>query len=590
MSKLSPRPERLEQWLGRSSFVVTLAMLFLAVAYGGLTFRLPSEVLFSFFGVMTVTGLVAVQISESQVRRQLKSLRLLSETPRPEVALFRAAAQEVRAFPFTVMRSTVLPALGQVASTAVGWWLLADVGPVLLLRFCFICGVFMVLTSLARFIVALARSRVILNHLLETGLQFETLASNATPEPSLQSRALFFVSMTLAAPHMMLWDLVVLRGFANGEASLARGSGEWNVPVNELFSFDGTMVAVGLVTFAACLGLVFFGTRIALQPINLLGDVTRKLSAGAFELQFPVVAESEIWQASKSIYLLQQRLSSVAREVNDSSAELEVVALELSKAETHYREGASAQTNALLETSATTEELAQSARAIADTSLKVSELAQQTLKAAQQGATDSGQFVETLDGVTTQDERIAASVVRLNDRMLEIEKVVQFIESIADRSDLLALNAELEAFKVGETGRGFGLIAIEMRRLSESIVSSTQAIVRLVNEVRDATQSAVMATEAGVKAGRLGSALAKQVAAALSNIVSNAEQSATAMQAISTATVQQQVGTDQLAKSMSEVLESTKAGLQAVDLMTVEQRQLVDSCSRFTQVLSVMKA
>ena len=88
-------------------------------------------------------------------------------------------------------------------------------------------------------------------------------------------------------------------------------------------------------------------------------------------------------------------------------------------------------------------------------------------------------------------------MVRLNKRVQQIGKVVEFINEIADKSDLLALNAELEGTKAGEVGRGFSLVAAEMRRLAENVITSTRAIEQLIEEIRDATNAAVMATEAG---------------------------------------------------------------------------------------------
>jgi methyl-accepting chemotaxis protein len=158
------------------------------------------------------------------------------------------------------------------------------------------------------------------------------------------------------------------------------------------------------------------------------------------------------------------------------------------------------------------------------------------------------------------NQAIADAVVRLNKRVQQIGKVVEFINEIADKSDLLALNAELEGTKAGEPGRGFSLVAAEMRRLAENVLSSTLAIERLIDEIRDATQAAVMATEAGLKTTDRGAALARQTSHAV--------------RSISLATQQQQTGTDQLAAAMGDILRVTEENAEATQQMVAANTDL----------------
>jgi methyl-accepting chemotaxis protein len=157
----------------------------------------------------------------------------------------------------------------------------------------------------------------------------------------------------------------------------------------------------------------------------------------------------------------------------------------------------------------------------------------------------------------------------------QVGRIIEFIDGIADKSDLLALNAELEGHKAGDVGVGFGLVAAEMRRLAESVMNSTKEIDSLIGDIRDATNAAVMATEAGVKATDVGVKLAMAVTEGLGNIVGYANTSSEAMQAISLATSQQQQGTDQLVAAMAEVLRSTSSGLESAHAMRGVEKTLV---------------
>jgi methyl-accepting chemotaxis protein len=279
---------------------------------------------------------------------------------------------------------------------------------------------------------------------------------------------------------------------------------------------------------------------------------------------------------------MESQLLVALRKLKEAGVKISATTGELISSSLKHEAGAADQTGALSQTSATTEELARSARQIAQNASDVSRLAQAMLDSAQGGKRSAGAFYASILRVREGNQAIADSVVRLNKRVQQVGRIVEFIDGIADKSDLLALNAELEGTKAGDVGRGFSLVAAEMRRLSESVMSSTREINRLISEIRDATNAAVMATEAGVKATDAGSALARQVTESLDRIVDFANQTTDAVKSITLATHQQQSGTDQLAAAMSDILRSTQNALGATAQMSSANADL-SSLSRELQ-------
>ena len=173
------------------------------------------------------------------------------------------------------------------------------------------------------------------------------------------------------------------------------------------------------------------------------------------------------------------------------------------------------------------------------------------------------------------NQAIASAVTRLNKRVQQIGKIVEFINGVADKSDLLALNAELEGTKAGEVGRGFSLVAAEMRRLAENVLESTKEIEGLIEEVREASRAAVAATEGGVRATDTGTSLAQQVTESLKQILDLAGQTSDAVRSISLATQQQQTGTDQLADTMADILRITQQSLNATKQVSTANGDLL---------------
>jgi methyl-accepting chemotaxis protein len=172
------------------------------------------------------------------------------------------------------------------------------------------------------------------------------------------------------------------------------------------------------------------------------------------------------------------------------------------------------------------------------------------------------------------NQAISEAVGRLSQRVQQIGKIVEFINGVADKSDLLALNAELEGTKAGEVGRGFSLVAAEMRRLAENVIESTNEIEELIQEIRGATGAAVDATEAGMRATLGSMGTADSVSASLSQITALAERTSEAVKAISHSTQQQQSGTDQLAETMADILRVTQSSLDATKQVSAANVEL----------------
>jgi methyl-accepting chemotaxis protein len=293
------------------------------------------------------------------------------------------------------------------------------------------------------------------------------------------------------------------------------------------------------------------------RPLAELADATERLARGDHGQPRFVPGEDETFAAAGAIATMESQLGELLARLGHAAGDLSGATGALSGGK------ATSRAHNLEAASSTTGELARSAKDIAANAQRVSELAKETFGAARVGRDGAEGFMGAMVQVREGNQAIADSVVRLNKRVQQVGRIIEFIDGIADKSDLLALNAELEGNKAGEVGRGFSLVAAEMRRLAESVMTSTKEIGGLIDEIRDATNAAVMATEAGVKATDAGAALAQRVGDGFARIVDDANQSSTATQSISLATSQQQVGTDQLAAAMRDILESTEASATA---------------------------
>ena len=223
-----------------------------------------------------------------------------------------------------------------------------------------------------------------------------------------------------------------------------------------------------------------------------------------------------------------QRIVETALQISTASEEILLVLQDQELAASHQASGVE-------ETQRTMETLLASARKIAENSQTVFKSAEKT---------------------QANNRTVANRIGELKSHTARIAEILEVIKSIADRSDLLALNASLEGMRAGEAGKGFTLVAAEMRRLAENIKDSVGDIKDLVSDIRESSLATVMATEQGSR---------------LSERTTD-----TALQ-ISLITQQQQSGTEQVTQSMEELSHLINQGVSGTRQVTTAATELANS-------------
>ncbi|MBI4820378.1 MAG: hypothetical protein HY791_29195 [Deltaproteobacteria bacterium] len=280
-----------------------------------------------------------------------------------------------------------------------------------------------------------------------------------------------------------------------------------------------TSAAARTSRFQAAGGVVVMSVLIVLATLWLIGQSRRisKVAVGMKE------ADELVAQVAQELRASAGEILAVARRTEEQSSD-EAAAVDETR-----------RTMAALLDAAS--EIAESARAVAEIATESS------------GATEL-----TADRIAT-----------LSTQAIRIGSVSDTIESIADKSELLALNAALEGARAGESGRGFVLVAAEMRRLAESVLSAAGEIKKLSIEVRDLSQAAVLATEQSQKLSSRNSDTAKR---------------------ITLITSQQRSATEQVTESMNEIQQFTQQALSGSREAKATAAELAKTAERLSNVLS----
>jgi len=384
-----------------------------------------------------------------------------------------------------------------------------------------------------------------------------------------------------------------------------------------------TGLGIGLVTLLAGILLAFaIGHRISRPLVRMTstfkrmaeGDLNQQpvRESGADEIGFLARAFNELLQQLKDLSQLAQAISQgdlthtiktkgdladafrrmtasiveITSSFNQMAARMDSRISEILTTAKEQEAGAAQQAAAVTEVTSTMEELAATARQISQNAESVTSSAEEASRAVTDGRKALFAFVKSMNSIETGNKTISDNIVGLNRHVQQIRGIIDIINDIADRSDLLALNAALEGTKAGEAGKGFLLVAAEMRRLSENVFNSTAEIKQLITEVTEATNATVMANESGLRATQEGTERAAEAEQAFGRIVETIEETSRAAKQISLATQQQHTGTDQIVSAMGEVANVSQQGLNGIRSTTQAVSELSTTAAQLRQLVS----
>jgi twitching motility protein PilJ len=398
-----------------------------------------------------------------------------------------------------------------------------------------------------------------------------------------------------------IWFLVLWAGVALfGVLALAYHAGKESggIALLDASSLTGAASVALLGAFAlalmAAVSFAFVLSKRVIRPVGELAKFSERLAAGDSRArvdltssdEFGFIVENFNRTAAKVAHAAtnQQAQDSLQRSITDllntinqvmldnftkvlervrkAAIDVSASANQILDATDDMTAGATQQDQEITNTSSAVEELTVSMKQVSNNAEASAEAARRALDAAEQGNRAVSDTLEGMQRIRASVQATAKKIKSLGDRSLEISEIINVINDITEQTNLLALNAAIEAARAGEAGRGFAVVADEVRKLAEHSRSATKDIAALIKAIQAETNEAVVVMEEGTREVEVGASLADQAGKALEAISSVVRQSAELVQEISLASKQQVRGTEGVANAMQIISGITRQTTQ----------------------------
>jgi methyl-accepting chemotaxis protein len=403
-----------------------------------------------------------------------------------------------------------------------------------------------------------------------------------------EAKALFLVGDARNASHEMESTIDRLM-------DLKRQSGEASIQKNRETTTTATLTVVLFFLSGVCIAVIL-AVIITRSLKRSLGELVRSAEAVAQgDLTVTVVRRSddETGLLAGAFGKMTANLRDTLRSLARVSAAVSNASSEISSSTEQMAAGAQEQTSQAGEVASAVEEMTKTIVENSRNAMATAETAKKAKSAAEEGGKVVHETIVGMKRIADAVQGSALTVKALGASSDQIGEIISVIDDIADQTNLLALNAAIEAARAGEQGRGFAVVADEVRKLAERTTNATKEIAGMIKKIQADTAGAVSSMEKGTKEVAAGIALADRAGVSLTEIVEGAQKVTEMVTQIAAASEEQSSASEQISKNVeaiSTVTGETAAGTQQIAKAAGDLNHLTDSLQTILAKFSLPEA
>lgn len=317
---------------------------------------------------------------------------------------------------------------------------------------------------------------------------------------------------------------------------------------------------IGTIVAAVALGIILLVTitKSIATPVHQTMAVLQSLAARDLTASIEADSTDELGVMAVALNQTIEVLRGTLATITQSAEQLASASEEISAGAGQTAESSRVQSDQTLQVATAMQEMSSTVLQISENSQKASDASRSAAEAARNGGKVVEETLVTMRGIADSTSKVASTVTELGKGSEKIGKIISVIDDIADQTNLLALNAAIEAARAGEQGRGFAVVADEVRKLAERTTKATKEIADMIKSIQRETQNAVQAMEEEIKEVQVGVEKTTASGAALREIIKMSDNVGDMIATIATAATEQSATTEQINSNVSQISGSTQ--------------------------------
>jgi methyl-accepting chemotaxis protein len=341
-------------------------------------------------------------------------------------------------------------------------------------------------------------------------------------------------------------------------ALMEREQGAKNIALNEEHAADsqGRLLLIGF----AALGLVIGASVTVLVPRSVSRSIEAMLAViheiaekNLSVADLEITSQDELGRTSAALNAMKNNLRGLIHSIARAAEHVASASEELSSSATLQAQSAETQKGQATQVAVAMQQMSTTVNEVSDNSSKASEASRQAAETARGGGTIVEQSLAKMRGIAESVGATAKKVEELGKSSEQIGRIIGVIDDIADQTNLLALNAAIEAARAGEQGRGFAVVADEVRKLAERTTSATKEVAVMIQTIQSGTGSAVAAMREGTNQVEEGVRITAQAGDSLKHVIQMSEQVGEMITHIAAAATEQASATDQVNQNVEQI-------------------------------------